>query len=310
MSKRRRSPFLERVLYWPAELAAFSLGIRALRLLPVDWASALGGFLTRSVGPRLRVNGRALASLRIAFPELAEARRREIAAAMWENLGRVAAEYAHLDRITAPDSGRVEVVQVEHIQSLGRDGRAGILASGHLGNWEILPVMAARIGLELTGVVREPNNPMVRPLLRRIRGVAGGALVNKGADGAKQAIAVLRQGGALAMLVDQKMNDGIPIAFFGHEAMTAAAPAQLALRFDCPLVPVRVERLGGARFRVTCYPPLQPARTGDRSADAAALMAQFYELLESWIRERPEQWLWLHRRWSKAIYQRLGAAAA
>ena len=310
MSKRRRSPILERYVYWPAELLFMQLGFGALRLLPVDWASGLGGALARSLGPRLRVNGRALASLRIAFPEISEARRREITVAMWENLGRVAAEYAHLDRITAPESGRIEVIDVEHIAGLGRHGHAGILVSGHLGNWEILPVMAARIGLELTGVVREPNNPLVRPLLRRMRQVAGGALVNKGADGAKQAITVLRRGGALAMLVDQKMNDGIPIEFFGHEAMTAAAPAQLALRFDCPLVPVKVERLRGARFRITCYPPLVPGKSGDRSADTVVLTDRVYRHLEAWIRERPEEWLWLHRRWPKTVYQTHGLPEA
>ena len=310
MSKRRRPTLVLWLTTRPVEFLFFHLVVYGLRLLPIDWASAVGGALAKAVGPRLRFNGRALAGLRIAFPNLSDARRQEIAIGMWENLGRVGAEYAHLGRITAADSDRVELVGLEHIQSLGRDGSAAILASGHLANWEILPVIAAQMGLKLTGVVREPNNPLVRPLLRRIRSVAGGTLINKGTEGAKQAIAALRQGGVLAMLIDQKMSDGIAIEFFGHEAMTAAAPAQLALRFTCPLVPVRVERLDGARFRVTCYPPLEVPDSGDRNADTAALMAQFYGKLEEWIRDRPEQWLWLHRRWPKAVYHQSEAAYA
>ncbi len=99
------------------------------------------------------------------------------------------------------------------------------------------------------------------------------------------------------MLIDQKMNDGIPIPFFGHDAMTAPAVAQLALKFRCPVLPTRAERLGGARFRLTVLQPIKLPDTGNREADIRTLMTQINNMLESWIIERPEQWLWLHRRW-------------
>lgn len=101
------------------------------------------------------------------------------------------------------------------------------------------------------------------------------------------------------MLVDQKMNDGIVVPFLGQDAMTAPALAQFALRYDCPVIPARVERLDGARFRITVLPPIPLARTGDRQTDIFNAMVQVNGLLEQWIRERPEQWLWLHRRWPK-----------
>ena len=99
------------------------------------------------------------------------------------------------------------------------------------------------------------------------------------------------------MLADQKMNDGIPVPFFGRPAMTASALASLALRFDCDVLPARVERLGGAHFRLTVFPPLPLPRSGNSHADAAALMAQVNATMEGWIRDRPEQWFWVHRRW-------------
>jgi KDO2-lipid IV(A) lauroyltransferase len=99
------------------------------------------------------------------------------------------------------------------------------------------------------------------------------------------------------MLVDQKMNDGIAVPFFDRPAMTASAVAELALKFRCPVVPLRCERLGGAHFRVTALPPLLLPDTGDRIADSYSLMLNINQLIESWIREHPEQWLWLHRRW-------------
>ncbi|MDP6174798.1 MAG: lysophospholipid acyltransferase family protein [Rhodospirillales bacterium] len=99
------------------------------------------------------------------------------------------------------------------------------------------------------------------------------------------------------MLVDQKMNDGISVPLLGLDAMTAPALAQFAVKFNCPVVPTRVERLGGARFRLTFYPPIEAPVTGDKQADIRAFMIQVNDLLSQWIRERPEQWLWVHNRW-------------
>ncbi len=122
-------------------------------------------------------------------------------------------------------------------------------------------------------------------------------LIPKGSAGARQMIASLGRGGHLGMLVDQKMNDGIEAGFFGHKAMTAPALAQLALKYDCPVLPARVERIDGARFRVIVEAPLALPRSGDRAADTRALTETVNRYLERWIAERPEQWLWLHRRW-------------
>jgi KDO2-lipid IV(A) lauroyltransferase len=133
-------------------------------------------------------------------------------------------------------------------------------------------------------------------MITRFRGDTG-ELIPKGAVAARRAIATLRRGAHLTILADQKMNDGIPVPFFGRPAMTAPALAALALRFDCDVLPARVERLDGAHFRLTVFPPLPLPRSGDAHADAAALMAQVNAILESWIRDRPGQWFWLHRRW-------------
>ena len=112
--------------------------------------------------------------------------------------------------------------------------------------------------------------------------------IPKGAVAARHAIAALRSGAHLTLLADQKMNDGIPVPFFGRPAMTAPALADLALRFDCDVLPARVERLDGARFRLTVSPPLPLPQSGEPHADAAALMAGVNATLEAWIRDRPE----------------------
>ena len=124
------------------------------------------------------------------------------------------------------------------------------------------------------------------------------SLFPRDAVAARRAVAALRSGAHLTMLADQKLNDGIPVPFFGRPAMTTSALASLALRFDCDVLPARVERLEGAHFRLTVFPALPLPRSGNAHADVAALMAQVNGILESWIRKRPEEWFWVHRRWS------------
>jgi KDO2-lipid IV(A) lauroyltransferase len=275
--------------------AAFCFGI--FGLLPLDWASAIGGALARSLGPRLGSSKRARINLGRALPELSEAEIGRIISGMWDNLGRVAAEYPHLRKIRVFDpEGRVETHGLEHVDRAVAAGRSMIIFSGHIANWEIGMLAAVQYGISVAQIYRAANNPLVDRMIMRFRG-DGGKLIPKGATAARRAIAVLRGGAHLTMLADQKMNDGIPVPFFGRPAMTSSALAALALRFDCVVLPTRVERLGGAHFRLTVFPPLPLPRSGDHHADVASFMLTVNRILESWIRDRPEEWFWPHRRW-------------
>jgi KDO2-lipid IV(A) lauroyltransferase len=264
--------------------------------LPLDWASALGGRIARLVGPRLGVSRRALGNLARALPENDAAENRRILLGMWDNLGRSLAEHPHLARICAPASGRVEIVNGAALAALPAGGRSALLFSGHFANWEVGPSTIHRLlGDSLLSVYRAANNPWVDRLQRRR--LPARRAVAKGAEGGRELLRHLRRGGHVAMLVDQKQNDGIAVPFFGEAAMTAPALARLGQRFDCPIVPVRVERLEGARFRFTVLPALATAATGDGAADVMAVMTRVNGVIEDWVRARPEQWVWLHRRW-------------
>lgn len=279
------------------EAVAFRLLLALLRLLGVDRASALGGTLARTIGPLLPVHQRALRNLAACLPERDARVRRAIARKMWDNFGRAAAEFAFLDVFHETD-GRIVVSGREHLDRILDQGRGAILVSAHLANWELLPVAAARHGVPAAMVYRAANNPKMDKLLRAWRTRHGAPLqVPKGATGARRLLGLLRERGHVAMLIDQKMNDGIAVPFFGRLAMTAPAAAQLARRFGCPILPIRIERLGGTCFRITVLPPLEVARSADRGADIRATMAALNQLVEDWVRARPEQWLWLHRRW-------------
>jgi KDO2-lipid IV(A) lauroyltransferase len=278
-----------------AWLAALLFG--GFGLLPLDRASALGGALARTIGPRLGITKRARTNLRRALPELDDSEIAAIIRGMWDNLGRVVAEYPHLRKIKVfAGDGRVEVRGIEHLDRALAAGRRVILFSGHLGNWEIAALAGGQYGLDIAQIYRAANNPLVDRLIGRLRG-AQGELIPKGAVASRRAVAALRRGGHLSLLVDQKMNDGIAVPFFGRDAMTAPALALFALHYDCDVLPVRVERTGGAHFRLTVCPKLPVPSGGDRVADVRALMIAVNGMLETWIRERPEQWFWLHRRW-------------
>jgi len=279
------------------EAWAASVFVALLRCLPLDAASALGGFLARLIGPRLRVSDLARRNLRAAFPDLPEPRIDGLVCGIWDNLGRVAAEYPHLRHIRVFDpAGRVETRGIEHLDRALAGGRRVILFGGHLGNWEIAALAAAQYGLDIAQIYRAPNNPLIDRIVARLRG-GSSELIPKGTIASRRAVAALRRGGHVSLLADQKLNEGIAVPFFGRPAMTAPALALLAVRFDCTVLPARVERLRGARFRLTLYPPLDVPRTGGRDADIMAMMTAVNATLEAWIRERPEQWFWVHSRW-------------
>ncbi|MGO9787325.1 MAG: lysophospholipid acyltransferase family protein [Stellaceae bacterium] len=280
-----------------AQAAGLVAVMTVFGVLPVDWASKLGGFLGRTFGPQLGLSRRALANIGRALPDNDEAQNRRILRGMWDNLGRAVAEYPHLGWICAAESGRVEIVNESGVTDLLNDGKPGIVFGGHFSNWEVGPATLHRLlGESLVSVYREANNPWVDRLIRHWR--RSRRAVAKGAEGGRDLLRHLNRGGHLGILVDQKLNDGISVPFFGRDAMTAPALARLGLRFGCPLVPVQSERLRDARFRMTVLPRLEIEDTGDISADVLAAMTHVNAMLESWIRARPEQWLWLHKRWA------------
>lgn len=276
---------------------AFSIYL-LFKLLPLEMASAVGGWLGRTVGPLLSVTKRARRNLARVYPEKSKREIEVIVRGMWDNLGRVAAEFPHLSEINVYDEhGPVTVVGAEWVDRLRDDGKPGFFFSAHFGNWEIVSLGGFQRGLSVDRVYRAANNRLVEWLYRHGRAAVQGALIPKGPAGVRLLLQSLKNGNHLGMMVDQKMNDGIEAPFMGFPAMTATALINLALRFDCPVVPIRVERTHGAHFRMIIGPAMELTMTGDKTADIAANVARMNAIIEGWVRERPEQWLWLHNRW-------------
>ena len=271
-------------------------------LLPIDAASVCGGYLARWIGPVLGVSRGAAARLQEFFPDKSKSEIQDIVADMWENLGRTVAEFPHLSKLdTTVSNDRIELVGAETIDGLKSRGQASIFFSAHFANWELVPLTVDQRSMKTTIAYREANNPLVDKMIRDLRARAVTAShVPKGAAGAKALLLALKNGESLGLLVDQKMNDGIAVPLFGRDAMTAPALAQLALKFNAPIVPIHCERLKGARFRIVVEDPLTVSISGDKSTDIYNIMCQVNAHIEAWVRENPAQWMWLHKRWPVA----------
>ncbi|MGC8534278.1 MAG: lysophospholipid acyltransferase family protein [Rhizomicrobium sp.] len=292
-------------VYWRlryrAEAALFFAFMRAFRLLPVDAASALGGFIGRHLLAHTPIDQRARHNLEAAFPDKSPQELAGIRKEMWDNLGRTIAEYPHLDAFRMyGDDPRIIVEGLEHVRFAQQTGKGIIFLSGHFANWEILPITAADYGLEGGSVYRPVNNPYVDAWTVAQRTSNGPKhVISKGPQGTRRIFSLLRQAKAIFMLVDQKTNEGIPAQFFGRMAMTTPAPAVLALKVGAILLPTTNERLKGARFKVTVHPPIVAVASDDHGRDVLNLTQQINDVIEAVIRRRPSQWLWIHRRWPK-----------
>ncbi len=273
--------------------------IGLLRLMPVDRASAMGGAIGRALGPRLRVTRHARRNLQACFPEKTIAEIHGIIRAMWDNLGRTAFEYAHLSsfRFYTPDS-RIEVRGLAHIDRAIAQGRGAIFVSGHFANWELLSAGLAQRGLPVMTVYRAASNPLADEIITALRSAMGTPhQAPKGPAGARMLLSWMRERKYVAMLADQKMNDGAEAEFFGRPAMCPPAAAQLARRFGCPIVFATIRRTSGAHFTVEVQEPFFVQETANRNADILAGVTEINRRLETFIRAYPSQWLWLHRRW-------------
>ena len=288
----------QRMRYW-AEAALFFAFIGFFRLFGLDGASAIGGFIGRNVFYRVPVMNRARDNLHAAYPEKTGAEIETIIRAMCDNLGRTVAEYAHLGKLSMVGSDpRIKVSHVEISDRVVAEGKGVMFISGHFANWEVMPFAAAQRGYEGGEVYRPQNNPYVDRWLVQQRLKNGPKdQISKGAQGTRRIFTLLRRGKSIFLLVDQKTNEGLPAPFFGRDAMTTPAPASLALRLGATLLPVSNERTGGARFLMKVYEPIRFEPSGDHDRDVLELTKAINLAIERAVREKPEHWLWLHRRW-------------
>ncbi len=285
--------------------ALVGLLFAALRRLGPERASDLCGAVGRRLGPLLPVHRLGRRNLRAAFPDRDDAWIEATLRGAWENLGRVAGEYVHLGTIwdydpESPDpNGRIvtDADGVRLFVDLAEDGEPALAFASHLANWELPAVAAAAHGLDAAVVYRMPNNRAVAAQINRIRQGLMGRLIRSRREAVFEMAASLERGEHLGMLVDQHWSRGVDITFFGRRCKANPTLTRLARQFDCPVVGVRVVRFERHRFRIEGTGVLDLPRAADGTIDVPAATQAINTIIEGWIREHPEQWLWFHRRW-------------
>jgi KDO2-lipid IV(A) lauroyltransferase len=294
-----------RFLLWPMQGLALALFWSCCAATTPERAAALGARLGRAIGPRLHWHRRLRDNLTVALPYATAAQVERTARAVWGSFGATLAEYAHFEAIADRAFRRhVEVVLHRGLEASRGLGQPFIFVTAHLGNWEIAAATARHLDLPLTVIHSPPANPLARWLLERRRRVLGCAFLASH-DGIRPLVRELRAWRSIGVLVDSQAESGEPVPFCAQHTTTTLVPARLALKFGCPLVPVRVERLRPAHLRVTLHDPVQADPALAPAGQARQMMAAVNALFESWIVERPYEWQCFQNRWPRSTRRRV-----
>ena len=281
---------------------AVKYSLATLRRTDPDRASDWCGAMARRLGPLSPAHRVGKSNLRAAFPEQDADWIEATLRGAWENLGRVAGEYVHLGSlwdydVQHPNTGRIITDDSALFSQLQNDGQPALCFAAHLGNWELPAVMAAAHGMPSAVLYRMPNNKAVAREIARIRSPLMGHLIRSRAQAPLEMAAALERGEHLGMLVDQHFTRGVDVTFFGRRCKANSSIARLARQFECPVVGIRVIRLPDRRFRIAAEGPFDLPRDAQGRVDVPQSTQMITSVIERWIREYPDQWLWFHRRW-------------
>jgi Kdo2-lipid IVA lauroyltransferase/acyltransferase len=288
-----------------AAVGTLTIGLlRTTRYFDPIKTANLFGRITRFIGPMTREQKIARANLTAAFPEKSPEEIDTILAGVWDNLGRLGAEFAHIDHIwehdrARPENSRIEIEERTHelFAQLRLDGKPALIFASHLGNWELPALAAVAHGLDAATLYRRSNIASANRIIEEMRAVKMGTLIPAGRDAPLRLADALQKGQHVAMLVDQYFTNGVDVTFFGRKTKANPTLARLLRQIECPVHGVRIIRLPGHRFRAELSEEVPPVRDASAQIDVQGTMQAITSVIEGWIREYPDQWLWLHRRW-------------
>lgn len=288
-----------------ALVGAFAIGVlKMVRAVDPDKMADFTGWMMSRIGPLLPESRIGRANLAVAFPEKSQAEIDTILRGCWDNLGRMGAEFAHLDRLWSydreqPTRGRIDLAQpdIERFHKLLDDGKPALIFAAHLANWELPAICAATYNLDSAVLYRRPNISRIDRWLTETRTAHMGELISTDLDAPMKIADALQRGAHVGILVDQYYSRGVPVAFFGRQTLANPLLARLAQHFDCPIHGTRIIQLENHRFRAELTDEIKPARDANGKIDIAGTMQIITSVVEQWIRQCPEQWLWMHRRW-------------
>ena len=263
-------------------------------------ASNLGGILGRTIGPLFRSKKIIKQNIKTGLGEIDEQKESEIINSMWSNIGRTFAEYVFLKdfKFNKTNFDHMKIIGSEHLNEIKKSNKPVIFYSGHFANFELMAMELEKFGIKTAAIYRPLNNFFLNPLMEylRIKYICPNQ-IPKGRSGMREVINRFKNNYSIALMVDQRVGEGPRINFFDKPAQTTTIPAQLALRYNCKLVPIFLKRVGNINFEMIVHQPYEISKTGNDEQDINNITLKINQIIEKMIIENPTQWLWSHNRW-------------
>ena len=282
---------MKNIKYFFQFLIIFFLMI-IFKILGLRLSSFLSGKIFNFFGPFFRSNKISHKNLDIAFPNLDQAKKKEIIKKMWFNYGMIFAEYVFIKKLK--DSENIIIENQEILERIKKNSKPVIFISGHFNNFELMAMHIERSGVNLATIYRPLNNIFLNPLMENIRKkYICKKQIKKGISGTKEILQNFKNGTSIALMIDQRVSQGIKLNFFNKEAFTTTIPAQFVKKFDVEIVPVYIERLLNNNFKLKFYEPI----VFNKNYTTEKITLDLNKILENMIIKNPDQWIWTHNRW-------------
>ena len=219
---------------------------------------------------------------------------------MWSNIGRTFAEYVFLKdfKHNRTNFEHMKISGVNYLDEIKKNNQPVIFFSGHFANFELMAMELDKSGVKTAAIYRPLNNFFLNPLMEYLRmKYICPTQIPKGRKGMREIVNRIKDGYSIALMMDQRVSEGQKIPFFNEPALTTTIPAQLALKYDCKLVPISLERKRGANFEMTVHEPYNIEKTGNDEEDTKNIILKINKIIEKMIIKNPKQWIWSHNRW-------------
>ena len=270
------------------------------KIIGLKNASNLGCVIGKFFGPLFRSKNIIKNNIEIAFGKIDKKKEAEIINGMWSNIGRTFAEYVFLKdfKFNKTNFSHIKINGMEYLENIKKNKEIVIYYSAHLANFEIMAMELNKLGVKCAAIYRPLNNFFLNPLMEYLRmKYICPIQIPKGLRGIREIINRVKDGYSIALMVDQRVGEGPKISFFGKPAHTTTIPAQLAIKYDCKLVPIFLERKNGANFEMTIYEPYKIQKTDNEEQDIKNITVKINQIIEKMIARNPTQWIWSHNRW-------------
>jgi len=268
------------------------------KIIGLKKASFLGGVLGQYIGPIFRSKKIVFKNIEIGLGQIQEDKRKEIVNGMWNNIGRTFSEYIFLNKLNSHSKNFIKLNGYKYLEEIKNDNTPVVFVSGHFGNFELMAMLLQKSGVKLAAIYRPLNNFFLNPVMEylRLKYICSNE-IPKGRSGTREVLKKIKDGFSIALMVDQRVGEGIKANFFNKPALTTTIPAQLALRYNCKIVPVYLERKENTNFDMTIYKPLEIEKTENYEDDIKNITLKINKKIEEMILVNPKQWLWSHNRW-------------